>query len=57
MRNGNHITIIDVASGDQLADLDLGADRVEEIVFSADGVAMAAGVPGGARVWSYDRAD
>jgi hypothetical protein len=54
VRNGSHITIIDSSSGAELADLDLGADRVEELVFSADGVSLAAGVSAGARVWFYE---
>jgi hypothetical protein len=54
VRNGSHITIIDSSSGVQLTDLDVGADRVEEVVFSADGVSLAAGVAAGARIWFYD---
>jgi hypothetical protein len=53
VRNGSRITIIDTSSGAQLADLDVGPDIVEEVVFSADRASMAAGVTSGARVWSY----
>ena len=57
VRNGSHITIFDSSSGVQLADLDLGAETAEEVVFGADGVSLAAEGAGFVRVWFYGRTE
>ncbi len=52
VRNGTHILVFDSTTGTRVIDLDLGDAIVEELVFSADGRGLAAGITGGARIWN-----